>query len=178
MALPASGQISMSNINTELGRASNTANTSLAGGSTPTATSLFGIGGASGSLNQTAPHAISEWYSYEKGFAATVYAKLNTGTGDVVVQYSVDNQATWNNLGSTVINTSCLSRGTTAKVSLGGNIYFRTVDNVTADIYGHVKANDTTTCPALVGIVCASSVLGLTSDKTVAINIDLTTICP
>ena len=84
MALPASGPISMSMINTELGRASNATNTSLAGGSTPTATSLFGIGGVSGSLNQTAPHQISEWYSYERGFAATIYAKLNSGIGDVV----------------------------------------------------------------------------------------------
>ena len=64
MPLPASGPISMSMINTELGRASNTANTSLAGGSIPAVGSLFSLGNVSGSINQTAPHQMSEWYSY------------------------------------------------------------------------------------------------------------------
>ena len=63
-SLPSSGPISMSMINTVLSRASNTANSQLAGGSTPTVGSLFYIGNQSGSINQTAPHAISEWYGY------------------------------------------------------------------------------------------------------------------
>lgn len=54
----------MSMINTVLSRTQNTANSLLAGGSTPTVGSLFYIGAQSGSLNQTAPHAISEWYGY------------------------------------------------------------------------------------------------------------------
>jgi hypothetical protein len=69
MPIPASGPISMSMLNVELGRSSNTANSQLAGGSTPTVGSLFWLGAQSGSLNQTAPHAISEWYGYS---AATV----------------------------------------------------------------------------------------------------------
>lgn len=62
--LPSSGPISMSMINTVLSRTFNTANSQLAGGSTPTVGSLFYIGNQSGSINQTAPHAISEWYGY------------------------------------------------------------------------------------------------------------------
>lgn len=62
MALPSSGQISMGDINVELGRSRTTANTSLAGGSTPTAGSLFGL--ANNTVNKTAPHAISEFYGY------------------------------------------------------------------------------------------------------------------
>ena len=62
--LPSTGPISMSMINTVLSRTSNTANSQLAGGSTPTVGSLFWFGAQSGSLNQTAPHAISEWYGY------------------------------------------------------------------------------------------------------------------
>jgi hypothetical protein len=64
MAIPASGPISMSMLNVEVGKSSNAANTLLAGGSTPTVGSLFWLGAQSGSLNQTAPHAISEWYGY------------------------------------------------------------------------------------------------------------------
>jgi hypothetical protein len=63
MPLPSSGQISVSDINTELGRTSNTANSNFAGGSTPQSGSLFKLGEAGG-INQTAPHAMSEWYNY------------------------------------------------------------------------------------------------------------------
>lgn len=62
--LPSTGPISMSMINTVLSRTPNTTNSQLAGGSTPTVGSLFYIGNQLGSLNQTAPHAISEWYGY------------------------------------------------------------------------------------------------------------------
>jgi len=63
MALPSSGQISMGDINVELGRTRTTANTSLAGGSTPVSTSLFGL--ATSSVNKVAPHKISEFYGYD-----------------------------------------------------------------------------------------------------------------
>ena len=63
MPLPSSGEISISDINTELGRTSNTANSNLAGGTTPQSGSLFKLGEAGG-INQTAPHAMSEWYGY------------------------------------------------------------------------------------------------------------------
>ena len=63
-SLPSTGPISMSMINTVLSRASNTANSQLAGGLTPTVGSLFYIGNQLGTINQSAPHAISEWYGY------------------------------------------------------------------------------------------------------------------
>lgn len=64
MPLPASGPISMSMINTELGRSINTANSRFSVGSVPATPSVFWLGGQSGSLNQTAPHAMSEFYSF------------------------------------------------------------------------------------------------------------------
>jgi len=63
MPLPSSGEIKVSQINTELGRTSNTANSNFAGGTTPQSGSLFKLGEAGG-VNQTAPHAMSEWYNY------------------------------------------------------------------------------------------------------------------
>lgn len=72
MSIPCpSGPISMSMINTALGRTSNTANTSLAGGTTPAVGSQFWLGGQSGSLNQTAPHAMSEWFCYTVSTSTT-----------------------------------------------------------------------------------------------------------
>lgn len=62
MGLPYSGPISMGSINTELQRAANTPNTSLAGGVTPTSNSQFGL--ASSVVNKVAPHRISEFYGY------------------------------------------------------------------------------------------------------------------
>jgi hypothetical protein len=67
----------MSQINTELGRTSNTANTQLANGSTPASPSLFWLANQSGSINQTAPHSISEFYSYSAGYTVRVYASTN-----------------------------------------------------------------------------------------------------
>ena len=62
MALPNSGPLSMNAINVELGRSGTTPNTLLAGGSTPTAGSLFGL--ANSTINKVAPHSISEFYGY------------------------------------------------------------------------------------------------------------------
>ena len=79
MALPYSGQISMGDINVELGRTRTTANSSLAGGSTPISTSLFGL--ATGSINKTQPHSISEFWGYTQPPAVkTLYWTFNTFT--------------------------------------------------------------------------------------------------
>jgi hypothetical protein len=75
MPLPSSGQISMGDINVELGRGRTTANTSLAGGTTPTAGSLFGL--ASSAVNKTAPHRISEFYGYSNASSLQMDILIN-----------------------------------------------------------------------------------------------------
>lgn len=63
MALPSSGTISANMINVEASRVGTTANTKLAGASTPAAGSLVKIyATASPPVNQVAPHKFSEFY--------------------------------------------------------------------------------------------------------------------
>ena len=59
MALPSSGQISFSDIRTEL---SLSGTVFMAGSSFPVSSSLFGT--ASSAVNKTAPHKISEFHGY------------------------------------------------------------------------------------------------------------------
>ncbi len=56
--------VCMSGINGELGLATNTANSRIAGSSTPTFASQFGTAGRFGIINQTAPHSLSEFRNY------------------------------------------------------------------------------------------------------------------
>ena len=87
MSIPASGPISMSMLNTELGRSLNASNTQLAGGSTPVSPALFYLANQSSSvgINQTAPHSISEFYNYTADLDTFVYAiELQTAGGSGV----------------------------------------------------------------------------------------------
>ena len=63
MSLPSSGEISMHDINTELGDSDlNSNEIKLAGGSTPLTISLFGA--ATSAVDKTAPHKMSEFHGY------------------------------------------------------------------------------------------------------------------
>lgn len=64
MPLPSSGEIKVSQVNVELGRAYNAPNTRFANGTTPQTGTLFKLGEAGTGVNQTAPHALSEFYDY------------------------------------------------------------------------------------------------------------------
>lgn len=131
--IPTDGPISMSMFNTILGRAANTANSKLAGGSIVTNDSLIAIASGSGSVigsavfNTTAPHSFSEWHSY------TIYYKFIFDAGTVFpnvcdvlqtpynVVYSnlgpdiLDNIEYWTDYGITPFN--------------GGNKYYALVAN-------------------------------------------------
>ena len=82
MPLPSSGTISISDINTELGRTSNTANSNFAGGTTPQTGSLFKLG-ETGCINQTASHKMSEWYGYPFCSQATDLGPTTIGSVNV-----------------------------------------------------------------------------------------------
>lgn len=107
MTIPASGPISMSMFNTELGRTGTTANSRLVSGSKPAGRaenvpgtgSLFWLGNASSSLDQSPPHAMSEWRSYSSTvsvvFFASVQSTITVGTNAIEVSYSTDGGSNW-----------------------------------------------------------------------------------
>ena len=96
MPLPSSGEIRVSQINTELGRTSNTANSNFAGGTTPQTGSLFKLGEAGG-INQTAPHAMSEWYGYPFEADFGLYGNTSLIDGD----WRTSGSSNWDGLGGT-----------------------------------------------------------------------------
>lgn len=96
MPLPSSEQISVSDINTELGRTSNTANSNFAGGTTPQTGSLFKLGEAGG-VNQTAPHKMSEWYSYPLEADFGLYGNTSLIDSD----WRTSGSSNWDGLGGT-----------------------------------------------------------------------------
>lgn len=84
MSIPASGPISMSMFNTELGRSAAVANTRLANGETPGVQSIFylAIQSSSNPPDQVAPHAFSELYGYTANLNTFVYPiTLQQGDG-------------------------------------------------------------------------------------------------
>ena len=72
MALTSSGQIKISEINTEFGRTSNTANSSLEDLSDGTVATINTLNASADRPDGAAPHAMSEFYSYNHSAATTV----------------------------------------------------------------------------------------------------------
>jgi len=64
MPLQSSGEIKVSQVNVELGRASNAPDTRFAKNTIPQTGTLFKLGEAGTGVDQTAPHALSEFYGY------------------------------------------------------------------------------------------------------------------
>lgn len=119
MAIPGSGTLRISCINAELNRSANTANSSLAGGSTPTDTSLFSLGNQFGILNQTSPHSMSEWY----GYCAMVRSCLVLYVNAAVPQSYPGSGTTWTDLSGNGYNNT-LTNGPTYSSTNGGGITF------------------------------------------------------
>lgn len=77
MSLTSSGQIKMSEINTELGRTSTTANTSLEDQSDGTYATINTANASADRPDGSAPHAMSEFYSYDHDLSSTSWSTSN-----------------------------------------------------------------------------------------------------
>lgn len=76
MTLPASGQISLNDINVETGRAGTTANTSLTNMSNGTTITINTANPAADRPDGATPHAMSEWYSYDHDLVVTSWSNV------------------------------------------------------------------------------------------------------
>ena len=74
MTLPASGEVSMSMLNTEFGRTSNTANTSLSDLSDGTVATINTANASADRPDGSTPHAMSEFYSYNHSLVSTSFS--------------------------------------------------------------------------------------------------------
>jgi hypothetical protein len=94
MALPSSGEIKASQINTEAGRSSN-AEAPLSGdSSTPQAGSLVKLYEGAG-VNQAAPHSYSEFYGKSFNLTAFQSSSFSLGTNDTVMCNSLYGSTTY-----------------------------------------------------------------------------------
>jgi hypothetical protein len=118
MTLPASGEVSMSMINTEFGRTSNTANTSLSDLSDGTVATINTANDSANRPDGSTPHAMSEFYSYDHD-AGVSWGSWSAG------QWNVDG-----NQGS-------------ADEYLARSITFSGADNTNIDIYFSVNSGIT-----------------------------------
>lgn len=159
MAIPLNGAISMSMFNTELGRTSNTANSSLAGGSTPAVGSQFWLANQSGSLNQTAPHAMSEWRGYAAVPSPLVYynflsnyswsgtgtTAINLGTGGNTYDAAISGSPSWSsnsgNCGAYPDACGALKSGTTGYLLVPGTTALLGAENFTWIIYHYLTGS-------------------------------------
>ena len=74
MTLPASGQISLNDINVETGRTGTTANTSLKNMSDGTTITINTANASANRPDGSAPHAMTEFYSYDHDLASTSWS--------------------------------------------------------------------------------------------------------
>ena len=77
MTLQSSGEIKFSEINTEFGRTSTTANTSLEDLSDGTVATINTANDSANRPDGSAPHAITEFYSYDHDLASTSWSNVS-----------------------------------------------------------------------------------------------------
>ena len=76
MTLPASGQISLNDINVETGRTGTTANTSLKNMSDGTTITINTANASADRPDGSAPHAMTEFYSYDHDLVSTSWSNV------------------------------------------------------------------------------------------------------
>jgi hypothetical protein len=104
----------------------------------------------------------------------TLYGALtNTGL-PIKFQYSLDGGATWNDAGDYFDDTLCDNRGGFTIVS-GNSASIRAWDGANQYFFGRV--NNSTTCPGSPYTTCTGLVSNVTSDRNIAITVDVLTQC-
>ena len=132
MALTTSGEIKLSQINTELGRTSTTTNTSLAQCSDGTNGTINTANATADRPNTTAPHSMSEFYSYNHTlssvtlFLAAGPSRSSNCGSDIETKFYHDGSGTLPVRGDSIFTnsagTTAASNGYYLTTNLGGVI--------------------------------------------------------
>ena len=121
------------------------------------------------------PPSLKIWVASAGSYLVTIYGKL-TGTGlPITFEYSLDGGTNWSSVGSSFDSTSCTSRGSFSVVS-GNSAAIRASDG--ASTYFMSRTLNSTTCPGSPYTSCNVLVSNVTSDRNVAITVDVSTVCP
>lgn len=114
------------------------------------------------------------WVGVAPSYTVTLYGKLTTTGLPIVFQYSYDAGVNWFDAGSYFDSTTCLSRGAFT-VSSGNSATVRAWDGLSQ--YFVSRTNNSTTCPGSPYTTCNILVSNVTSDRNVAITVDVSTSC-
>ena len=124
------------------------------------------------------PASLKIWVETTPSYTVTIYGKLTEvggGPGPITFQYSLDGGTNWSNAGSSFDSTSCTSRGSFSVVS-GNSASIRAVDGSFTTYFMNRTLNSIT-CPGGLYTSCAVLISTVTSDRNVAITVDINTTC-
>lgn len=108
-------------------------------------------------------------------YTVTIYGKLTTaGSVSIKFIYSTDGGSTWNDAGSLFDSTTCSIRGSFL-VTSGNNAQIRATDGTS--FYFHNRTLNSTTCPGSPYSTCTTLVSSVTSNRNVAITVDISNTC-
>jgi hypothetical protein len=123
------------------------------------------------------PPSLKIWVEEIPNYTVTIYGKLTEigGPGAITFEYSLDGGTNWSSAGSSFDSTTCISRGSFSVVS-GNSASIRASDGV--NTYKMNRTLNSTTCPGSPYNSCEVLVSNVTSDRNVAITVDINATCP
>jgi hypothetical protein len=116
------------------------------------------------------PASLKIWVETTPSYTVTIYGKLTSTGLPITFEYSLDGGTNWSSAGSSFDSTSCTSRGSFSVVS-GNSALIRASDG--ASTYTMSRTLNSTTCPGSPYTACVVLVSNVTSDRNVAITVDI-----
>lgn len=114
------------------------------------------------------------WVATTPSYTVTVYGKNSVSGLSIVLQYSLDGGTNWSDIGSYYDSTTCANRGGFQVVS-GNSASVRAFDG--SSTYYMSRTLNSTTCPGSPYTTCNVLISNVTSNRDVAITVDVGTAC-
>ena len=120
------------------------------------------------------PSPASIWVATAPTYTVYLYGRLTITGLPIKFQYSYDAGANWSDAGDFFESTTCLLRGSFT-ITSGNSASIRAFDGVGQ--YFFSRTNNSTTCPGSPYTTCNGLVSNVTSDRNIAINVDVGSAC-